>query len=157
MQELKDLGNITFRVFLLRIIQDYEDKKIDEEILAKILNIIVIYYVLRKINNLKDSGINTLMTSMYSRIFNNQNNEDYYESIYEFFMNELSDTDNKFPDIVDVSNKLKEINLFAKKNFCSYLLKAIENGRYKKVENSLITVNGKISIEHIMPQTLNND
>lgn len=148
LKSLKRLDQTTVYPFLLRVFDDYHSKIIDEQGLIKILNFLLNYHVRRLIVGSTSNSLRGLYITLYSRIFKiEENKENYFDSIVTF-MHELKSRD-EFPSDAQVLKNLKSIEIYKQRKFVKFLLLAIENHESNEQLES-----DTLSVEHIMPQTL---
>lgn len=149
LQKIRDLKVSSFHPFLLKVFGDYHEKLLNEEALEKIVNLLFIYLLRRKVCEIPSNSLPALFTTLYNKIFKvPSNKENYYESI-NLFLFSLENND-AFPSDENFKKALLENNLYNKGTFCQFLLSDIEATSSKELlefEN--------LTIEHIMPQTLN--
>lgn len=148
LEGLRKLKQTTVFMFLFSVFDDYENEVIDTEELVKVLRFLQNYSIRRLICEIGSNSLRGLYKTLYSRIFNIEDNKNhYYDSIVSFFM-QLTSRD-MLPDNQTYSIALKHNNLYRKNALCKFLLSTIENqGKEKLVTNNL-------TIEHIMPQNRN--
>jgi len=145
---LRKLKQTTLFMFLFRVFDDFENDVIDSEELVKVLRFLQNYSIRRLICEIGSNSLRGLYKTLYSRIFNvEENKQHYYDSVVSFFM-QLTSRD-MLPDNQMFLNDLKHSNLYRKNALCKFLLSTIENqGKEKIITNNL-------TIEHIMPQNRN--
>ena len=145
---LRRLNQTTVYLFLFRVFDDYEAQVIDEKELARVLHLLLNYSIRRLICEVGSNSLRGLYKTLYTRVFNREENkEHYYDSIVSF-LTQITSKD-AIPSDDEFVLALKERNLYRKNALCKYLLVAIENQGKEKVESS------SLSIEHIMPQNKN--
>jgi len=145
---LRKLKQSTVYLFLFKVFDDLETKVIDTVVLAKVLNLLLNYSIRRLICEVGSNSLRGLYKTLYSRVFNREENkEHYYDSIVSF-LTQLTSKD-AIPTDDDFVLALKERNLYRKNALCKFLLLAIENQSKEKVDAT------GLSIEHIMPQNKN--
>ena len=150
LSDLRILDQSTIYPFLLAVFDDFEQKKIDELELQKILKFFVNYSLRRIITGVPSNSLRGLYKTLYNRVFKDESNKNsYYKAIHSFFM-QLS-TKDRIPTDDEFLHSLINDNLYQKKNVCKYLLTSIENSE----SNEPIDVKS-LTIEHIMPQSLTN-
>lgn len=155
MQELRDMDQSTAYPFLMKVFLDKENNIIDEAVLDKVINLIIVYLVRRFLCSVPTNSLRGFMLNLYNRVFKiEKNKERYYESIYAF-LTQLQTTD-RMRTLDEVQEALKTLELYKNRKMATYLLYKIENGRYPKVYPEF-TLASSVSIEHIMPQTLTDD
>ena len=145
---LRNLKQTTVFLFLFRVFDDYENDVIDEKELEKILQFLLSYSIRRLICEVGSNSLRGLYKTLYTRVFNNENNKKYYyDSIVSFFM-QLT-TKDTLPNDEAYISALKYNNLYRKNALCKYLLTGVEN----RGKEQLVTDN--LTIEHILPQNKN--
>jgi len=145
---LRKLKQSTVYLFLFKVFDDFENEVIDVETLAKVLNLLLNYSIRRLICEVGSNSLRGLYKTLYSRVFNrDENKENYYDAIVSF-LTQLTSKD-AIPTDDEFILALKERNLYRKNALCKFLLLAIENQSKEKVEAT------GLSIEHIMPQNKN--
>lgn len=129
---------------LFKIFNDYEDNRINEESLSKVLNYLLTYLI--RITACEISkNLSKFMKSMYDRVIDGKYNN-YYER-FVIFLNDLRAND-RMPTDKEFRDALISKPLY-KKNICKYLLSVIENSTKEHIDVSNLT------IEHILPQKEN--
>jgi len=144
--------------FLLDVFNDYYNLKIlNDENLLEILLIIEAFLVRRLICEVPTNALNKIFMTLGRDI---KNFEDYKENYVEILKYILSQkrSSQRFPNDEELRKKMIVKNLYnmnAKNNM--HILERLENFNNREVIDlqRLITEN-KLTIEHIMPQTLSN-
>lgn len=156
--EIREIGLTTVYSFLLRVFDDEKSNKIDEKILAQILNLLVVYLVRRIICEIPSAGLRGFMASLYKRIsLNNYENEKYYASIYKFLCDHVNSEQKMQSSENTMTNLIGKIDLYKKlPKFTKYLLFTIENGRYSNPNDYKLLIKD-VTIEHIIPQQYEKD
>ena len=134
----------TILPLLFKIFNDYEDNRIDEETLSKVLNYLLTYLVRITACEI-NKNLSKFMKSMYDRVIDGNYNN-YYER-FVIFLNDLRAND-RMPTDKEFRKALLSKPLY-KKNICKYLLSVIENSTKEHIDVSNLT------IEHILPQKEN--
>ena len=145
LEGLRQLKQSTVYLFLFNVFDDYENKVIDSDELAKVLNLLLRYSIRRLICEIASNSLRGLYKTLYGRVFNRDENKDHYYDAIVSFLTQLTSKDT-IPSDEEFVLALKEKNLYRKNALCKYLLVAIENQGKGKVEID------QLSIEHIMPQ-----
>ncbi len=130
---------------LFRIMNDYEDRNIDEEILCKVLDYLLTYLV-RKTACEINKNLSKFMKSMYDRVIDG-NYDNYYEK-FVVFLND-SKANDRMPTDKEFKRALIHRPLY-KKPICKFVLSVIENSTKEHLDVSNLT------IEHILPQKENS-
>ena len=151
-RELEYISRLEINVaypFLLQVFEDYENGIIDQQTIINILQLIQSYTWRRFIVNLPTAALNKVFMTLYSEI----DIEDYYNSLELALMRKKAST--KFPTNDDIFSFLKEKDMYnTQSKNRNYFFELLEN--YKNREY-VDTTNSKITIEHIFPQTPNED
>lgn len=134
----------TILPLLFKIFNDYEDNRINEETLSKVLNYLLTYLVRITACEI-NKNLSKFMKSMYYRVIDGNYNN-YYER-FVIFLNDLRAND-RMPTDKEFREALVSKPLY-KKNICKYLLSVIENSTKEHIDVSNLT------IEHILPQKEN--
>ncbi|WP_338503248.1 DUF262 domain-containing protein [Candidatus Minimicrobia sp. QA0096] len=149
---LRDLKQTTIYVFLFRVFDDRLNGIIDDETLEKVLEFFLNYSVRRLACEIGSNSLRGLYKTLYKRIFNKEENKNYYYDSIVCFFTQLNSGD-KFPTNSEFLVALREKDIYHKPDLRRYLLSTIENyGSKEKLE-----INSDITIEHIMPQKLSSD
>lgn len=144
----KELDQTTMYPFFIKVFLDYENKLFNESELIKILKFFLNYHVRRLISGSSSGSLRGLYLNLYSRIFKIETNKArYYDSIATY-INELKTKDEVPSDSVFVKN-LKTTNIYFNRGLTKFLLAQVENSSSKEIVDT-----STMSIEHIMPQTL---
>lgn len=145
---LRRLKQSTVYLFLFSVFDDYEDKVIGKEELAKVLHMLLNYSIRRLICEISSNSLRGLYKTLYKRVFNKQENKQHYYDAVVSFLTQLTSRD-AIPSDDIFALALKEKNLYRKNALCKYLLVAVENQGKEKIDTTTL------SIEHIMPQNKN--
>lgn len=129
---------------LFKIFDDYEDKYIDKNILCKVLDYLLTYFIRTTACEI-NKNMAKFMKSLYARVIGNSY-ENYYEK-FVLFLNDIR-TNDRMPTDKEFIEALIYKPLY-KKNICKYLLSVIENSTKEHIDVSNLT------IEHILPQKEN--
>ena len=149
LSDFRDIAQTTLYTFLFDVFDDFECGKISEDILIKVLSFFISYSVRRIVCEHSSNSLKGLYKTLYNRLFkDNDNFQNYYETIYSFFA--TTNTKDKLVSDEEFYDSLIHKNLYSKKKVCKFLLTSIEN------ELSNETINTELlSIEHILPQKKN--
>ena len=150
---LRAIDQTTIYQFLFHIFDDFDNKKIDDTILNKVLTFFFNYLLRRVICGVGSNSLRGLYKTLYNRIFfNDENLSNYYDAILQFFYQ--LNTKDSIPSDSQFKDALMNFDLYTKKNVCKYVLKSIENSDSNGQETKEIIDVKSLSIEHIMPQIL---
>ncbi len=145
---LRQLKQTTVYLFLFKAFDDFEDGIIAEETLSKVLHLLLNYSIRRLICEVGSNSLRGLYKTLYSRVFNREENKEHYYDAIVSFLTQMNSKD-AIPSDEEFILALKEKNLYRKNALCKYLLVAVENQGKEKVQTA------DLSIEHIMPQNKN--
>lgn len=158
MQELREMDQSTVYPFLMRVFLDYKGDtghKIDENTLNKTINLAITYLVRRTICGVPTNTLRGFLLTLYRRIFKVQDNYNrYYEAIYAFLRRIT--TNDYLRSEEEMCERLPYAPIYRNVRFTTYLLYRIENGRYPEVYSEQVRTRST-TVEHIMPQNLNDE
>ena len=147
--DFRAIDQSTLYVFLFDVFFDFENGKIDNETLLKVLSFFRSYSVRRIICEHPSNSLKGLYKTLYKRLFKDNNGfNKYYETIYSFF--KTSTTKDKLILDDEFKESLMHKSLYTKKKMCKFLLSTIENEKSNETLNT-----DDLSIEHILPQKEN--
>lgn len=156
---LKRLNKLEILVsypFLLELYNDYEKNYFTKKEFIEILLIIESFVFRRFICNLPTASLNKIFNILWKEI---KSFIDYKENYFEIFKYVLLNKTWKwkFPKNEEFKNNflIKDVYNTKKKNY--YLLERLENFEQKESYVSSMIENKDLSIEHIMPQKLNEN
>lgn len=152
LKHFKYLKNTTVYPLLLSIFEDtYYYKKLDEDKLLKIIDLLISYIFRRTICGYKTSSINKVFASIPKKILENQNEKDIYFKIEKNLMERRLET--IFPRDEEFKLNFIKYNFEKNKELLRYTLKELE----QKVSNNVINDTSNLNIEYIMPENLNSE
>jgi len=144
LSEFRYLRNTTVYPLILSVFEDtYSYKNINENELLDILNLLISYIFRRSVCGYTTNSLNKVFASIVILL----KSKDIYKQIEKGLMNK------SFPGDEEFRAEFIKCNFYKKgTEFCKYTLKLLETFENKEqidMEN--------ITIEHIMPQTLNSE
>ncbi len=149
---IRFLEQTTCYPFLLGVFDDYKNKCIDNKVLADTLQLIFTYLLRRMVCERSSGSLRGFFRRMYKNVFDSGIRKNTYFDSINTYLRTL-DTKDAMPEDEEFKQKLTETNLYnGKVNLCHFILLDIENNFSKETVND-----DKLTIEHIMPQTPNND
>ena len=152
LKHFKYLKNTTVYPLLLSIFEDtYYYKKLDEDKLLKIIDLLISYIFRRTICGYKTSSINKVFASIPKKILENQNEKDIYFKIEKNLMERRLET--IFPRDEEFKVNFIKYNFEKNKELLKYTLKELE----QKISNNVINDTSNLNIEYIMPENLNSE
>lgn len=151
-RELEYISRLEINVafpFLLQVFEDAENGLITNNELIRILKLIQSYTWRRFVTGLPTNSLNKIFMTLYSEV----DTEEYYDSIALALIKKRGGA--KFPTDEDLKTALKDKDLYniQSKNR-NYMFELLENYNNREYVN---TANENITIEHIFPQTPNED
>lgn len=144
LSEFRYLRNTTVYPLILSVFEDtYSYKNINENELLDILNLLISYIFRRSVCGYTTNSLNKVFASIVILL----KSKDIYKQIEKGLMNK------SFPGDEEFRAEFIKCNFYKKgTEFCKYTLKLLET-----FENKEQTDMENITIEHIMPQTLNSE
>lgn len=151
-RELEYISRLEINVaypFLLQVFEDKENGLITNQELLNILKLIQTYTWRRFVVGLPTSSLNKIFMALYSEV----DTENYFESVSIALVKKKGT--GKLPTDEDLKTALKDKDLYniQSKNR-NYMFELLENFNNKEYVD---TSNENITIEHIFPQTPNDD
>ena len=128
-------------------------KKIDDITLAKILRLLESYLIRRNVCNLAGGGLSQIMASLYNDL-QKKHGDKLYSDIFNKISSVLASISTKayFPKDDEFIREFKTRDMYHNRNV-AFILRKLET---QKQEKEIIDFD-KLTIEHIMPQTLSNE
>ncbi len=144
LSEFRYLRNTTVYPLILSVFEDtYSYKNINENELLDILNLLISYIFRRSVCGYTTNSLNKVFASIVVLL----KSKDIYKQIEKGLMSK------SFPGDEEFRAEFIKCNFYKKgTEFCKYTLKLLET-----FENKEQTDMENITIEHIMPQTLNSE
>ena len=140
LKNLKTFDQVVINPFLIGILKDYKEDKLDRKDLLNILKLLQSYIWRRFITEKPSNLLSKLFQGMYLKISKKEN---YYTATEEILLAQ------EFPTNEELKESLKTKNVYKNKERLKYVFRKIENYNH----NELIDFdNDKITIEHIFPQ-----
>ncbi|MFA4718457.1 DUF262 and DUF1524 domain-containing protein [Helicobacter pylori] len=143
---LVDLERDVIYPLLLELYSDYKDSVLFEKDFISIIYLIESYICRRAVCGLGTNSLNKIFASFTKKI----NKDQYFESIKAHFLS-LETTKGKFPKDSEFKNLFTTIDFYNLKEK-KYFLERLENFDTKEPVDTQ-----KCNIEHIMPQTLEEE
>lgn len=155
---LNKLETVVSYPFLLEIFDDNSNGIITDDELINILKITESFVLRRFICDVPTNALNKIFMTLGRDI---KKHEDYKENYFEIFKYVLinKDSSQRFPDNKEFQEKIISKDIYNLKNKNKiYLLEQLENyNNREKVKVEELIDSNKLTIEHIMPQTLTSD
>jgi uncharacterized protein with ParB-like and HNH nuclease domain len=144
--------------FLLEVFHDYyKNKIISDHCLLSILLIIESFLVRRLICEVPPNALNKIFMTLGRDIKNFDDYKEKYIDVLKYILSQKR-SNQRFPSDEEVNEKMLLKNLYnmnSKNNM--HILERLENYKNREViDLQKLLAEGKLTIEHIMPQTLSN-
>ena len=147
--EFRRLKQTTTYPYFMDLMDLYENEKLTLNTVCQVLEFILQYYVRRSIIGLSQSPYNVMYPTLKTKI-NTQNDTEYLYALYGVFAN--MPYGQRYPENSEIRSEL----LY--KPFFKLSRGLLKNMVLEKLcnynSNEKIVIDGNITIEHIMPQTL---
>ncbi|WP_271397613.1 DUF262 domain-containing protein [Salinicoccus roseus] len=147
--------------FILAILKDYSDSKIDGKQVIQIFNIVESYIARRLITSIPSNSLNKIFSTLYKDMKKHMDKSEgnvAESDIIAYLLLSKSST-GRFPTDQEVEENLKSRNMYnVSPKIRTYIFERLEN--HGHVENLNIfegVQNQDYSVEHIMPQKLNSE
>ena len=136
--------------FLIKVYEDYSNTIISKDDFLRILNFVQSYVWRRFVVGLPTNGLNKVFMTLYEKI----DKDDYLESIQKHIVRRKGA--HRMPQNIELLESLKHKDFYnIKSKNRLYLLSRLEN--FNNNEFVKIDGNSDITVEHIFPQTPNQD
>jgi uncharacterized protein with ParB-like and HNH nuclease domain len=158
---LKRLNTLDMTVtypFLLALFDYAKLEDVEEKDLISTLSCIETYIIRRLICGMPTNALNKIFCTLHKDVLRLKRDTDSYSSVVIYIL-ENKTSSSSFPkdEIFKNTFSAKDIYSMQKKNKL-YLFERLENGDSKETSDIISRMNdGTYSIEHIMPQSLNDD
>ena len=144
--------------FLMRVMEEFKQGKLDDKELLQIFKYVESYLVRRIICNIPTTGVNNFFASLHKDIENylSKYPQEKYSDVFGYILVNKSGG-LRMPKEPDISSAIKNNPIYTQRNhYINFVLSSVDD---ESKESALLRqiANGEIqlSIEHIMPQTLN--
>lgn len=145
--------------FLMRVMDEYVQGKIEDKGLIKIFEIVESYLTRRIVCNIATTGLNNLFSTLHKDVdsYLSEYPEEEYPSVLSYILINKSGG-LRFPKQSEVENAIKNNPIYSQRdNYINFVLSSIDDqSRESKKLKQIANRDIDLSIEHIMPQTLNN-
>lgn len=144
--------------FLMRILNKYKESSINEKEVSEIFSIMENYLARRIICNMPTTGLNKFFSTLNKDIENyiSKNPSENYVEIFKYILNSRSG-DLRVPKDAEIESAVQNNPFYTQKNiYINFVLSSIDDqSRESKLLRQMANGDMQLSIEHIMPQTLN--
>ena len=146
--EFRLLNQTTTYPYFMDLMDLYENEKLTLNTVCQVLEFILQYYVRRSTIGLSTNVYRPLYPTLKTRI-KTQNDTEYLNALYGVFVSVAYRE--RYPDNQEIRNELLHKPFF---NIPNRLKKMVLEKLCNYNSNEKIVIDGNITIEHIMPQTL---
>ncbi|CAM4344337.1 DUF262 domain-containing protein [Lacicoccus alkaliphilus] len=161
LKRIEEINVTVAKPFILAILKDYSDGKMDAEEIIRIFRLVESYIARRLITALPSNTLNKIFATLYKdlrkHMTKTEGNVAESEIIAYLLLSKTST--GRFPDDREVEESLKSRNMYnISPKIRTYIFERLEN--HGHVENLNIfegVQNQDYSVEHIMPQTLSSE
>ena len=156
--KLRKLDNSVINPYVMEILDGYKSGKFESNEIISILQILETYLVRRIICEVPTNSLNKIFMTLHKDVLRQEGNDTGYLEKLKYIL--LSKQwSGRFPTDMEVRENLENRNLYQdmKGKYLLYLLECLENqDNYEVVDLQKLILDGQLSIEHIMPQTLSD-
>ena len=146
--------------FAMNVLRHHAKGSLSDQQLEDVFKLIEIYFSRRIVSGIATTSVDRFLASVHKDILSYQKNDpdaDYVEVLRYILLNRIGQT--RTPDDAEYENAIRTREAYYQRNsFLIYVLTAIE-GSTKEAVHTLHQISDgklKLSIEHVMPQTLAN-
>lgn len=146
--------------FAMNVLRHHAKGSLSDQQLEDVFKLIEIYFSRRIVSGIATTSVDRFLASVHKDILSYQKNDpdaDYVEVLRYILLNRIGQT--RMPDDAEYENAIRTREAYYQRNsFLIYVLTAIE-GSTKEAVHTLHQISDgklKLSIEHVMPQTLAN-
>lgn len=146
--------------FLMRVLDEYKHQKIDDETLQRVFSTLESYLARRIICNMATTGINKFFSTLHREIkgyMSDYPGTNYADVFSYILLNRTGDL--RVPKETEVQSAVENNPFYTQKNiYVKYILSSIDDrSKESKLLKQISDGEIPLTIEHIMPQTLNPD
>lgn len=144
--------------FLMRVLDEYQQNNLSKEELFEIFAVIENYLARRIICNMPTTGLNKFFSTLHKDIENylSKYPEARYVEIFKFILNNRSG-DLRVPKYSEIESAVKNNPFYDQKtSYVNFVLCSVDDqSRESLILRQMSSGDIQLSIEHVMPQTLN--
>ncbi len=153
-RELITLDNNVVNMFLMQILYNHQEGDINQEEVVYTFELVLTYIFRRGIVGLANSSLQKVFRYLYNQVNDNLHNFGFNKSLNYALITSKDNSVSRFPRNEEFFDSLSTRNLYGKYKKLNYLLSKLENYNNKTI---IDIEQSEITIEHIMPQTLNKE
>jgi uncharacterized protein with ParB-like and HNH nuclease domain len=144
--------------FLMRVLDEYTKGNINTKELSEIFSVIENYLARRIICNMPTTGLNKFFSTLHKDIKNfisKNSDANYVEVFKSILINRLGDL--RVPKDSEIESAIQNNPFYMQKNiYINFILSSIDDQSHEsKLLKQMANGDIQLTIEHIMPQTLN--
>jgi len=148
--------------FLMSVLNEYKAKKIDDETLARIFNILESYLSRRIICNIYSTGLNKFFATLHREIVAYQSEypgSNYADILSYILINKHKTGDLRFPRQAEIEDTIENNEFYTQKGiYVKYILTSIDDSsKESKLLKQIAAGDLQLTIEHVMPQKLSSE
>lgn len=160
-EKLKRINGLEVTVlypFLLEVLNDYSNKVIEDNHLIEIFDILESYIFRRIMCGIATNALNKVFMNLGKEIKKHNSYKNNYVEVIKYIMINKKSTQ-RMPNNEELRKHFYEEDVYNWKSKNKiYLLERLENyDNYEKVDIEKLVASNELTIEHIMPQTLNKN
>lgn len=144
--------------FLMRVLGEYANGKIEDKELIKIFEVVESYLTRRIICNIPTTGLNNLFSTLHKDInsYLSEYPKEKYSDILGYILTNRSGG-LRFPKLSEIQSEIKNNPIYSQRNYyINFVLSSIDDqSKESTLLKQIASGDIQLSIEHIMPQTLN--
>ena len=148
-EEFDKLKNSVINPFIFDMLNKFENNEIDLKEVLEVCNIIQTYIVRRGVCNIQTNALNKIFATLSKEVENNKLSDSKFSQVVLFVLLGKTST-GIFPRDVQFKEALISRDMYSFKQ-CKYLLR-----KFISYENKKNVDINNLTIEHIMPQTINS-
>lgn len=146
--------------FLMRVLEEHKLHRLDDDTLARTLSILESYLARRIICNIYSTGLNKFFSTLHREIttyISNYPNSNYADVFAYILTNRSGDL--RFPKGAELQSAVENNPFYAQKGiYVKFILSSIDDrSKESKLLKQMSEGDIPLTVEHIMPQTLNLD
>ena len=143
--------------FLMAFIAYAKEEGIDGEEVYRVFSCVETFIFRRLMCDLPTNALNKIFATLHNSVLKNKKESDAYSSVMIYIL-ESKKLSSAFPKDDEFVNGFTSKNIYAMRGKNKqYLFERLENGSSKEKNDVVKNIeDGTLTIEHIMPQTLNN-
>lgn len=140
--------------FLMKILNYHEAGNLTNEEVVEVLNITENYILRRLICKLPTNTLNKVFNNLFHTLIKDDSG-DFTERLKHALLKRGGTAE--YPKDEDVLYHLTETDLYSRRAVCTHVLATIEHANRDSQDTLIRITDGKLTVEHVMPQTLSKE